>query len=143
MTRISSIVMPLIVGGFLTTAMAAFGQQCDILFQGTPVVSPDPVTAGRDITLSYVIHNNGPGNAGTSQTLIHIENSSGTAIAGEIFSAPAVNAGANSSTQYCTLTVPAGSLTGTYTAYAFLDIEGQLDESDTSNDRSPDVNFTV
>jgi hypothetical protein len=145
MTRISSIVVRLLAGGFLTTAMAAFGQQCDILFQGTPVVSPDPVTvdvAGRDITVSYVIYNNGPGSANNSSTSIKILTPSGDLLVQGDFPAPEVSANDNFDPQYCTLTIPAGTPAGTYTVYVGLDVNFQLDESDRDNDYS-NVGFTV
>jgi len=145
MTRISSIIRSLIAGGFLTTGMAAFGQQCDVLVQGTPVVSPDPVTvdlAGRDITVSYVIHNNGPGFANNTSSRIEILNPSGDLLVQGSFQAPAVSANDNSDTQYCTLTIPAWTPAGTYTVYVGLDVNFQLNESDRDNDYSH-VGFTV
>ena len=118
-------------------------QQCDIVVQGTPAIAPNPVTAGNNITVSYVIHNNGPGNAGTSQTKIQIKNSSGTPITAPTFAAPAISGGANSPTQSSSVSIPAGTAAGTYTAFVILDNQGQLNQSNTSNDFTPGVNFTV
>ena len=118
-------------------------QQCDIVVQGTPTISPNPVTAGNSISIGYVIHNNGPGNAGTSQTKIQIKNSSGTEIAAPTFSAPAINASANSPSQSSSVTIPVGTPAGTYTAYVILDNLSQLNQSNTANDLTPGVSFTV
>jgi len=54
-------------------APTAWGAQCDIVVQGTPTISPNPVNAGSPITVYYTIHNNGPGDAGSSQTKIQIK----------------------------------------------------------------------
>ncbi len=121
----------------------AFSQQCDIVVQGTPTISPDPVTSGNNITVSYIIHNNGPGNAGTSQTKVQIKNSSGTTITQPTFSAPAINANSNSPTQQNNIAIPSGTPAGTYTAYVILDNLSQLNQSNIGNDYTPGVNFTV
>lgn len=117
--------------------------RCDIIVQGTPTISPNPVTAGNSITVKYVIRNNGSGNAGTSQTKIQIKNSSGTQITAPTFSAPAISASTNSPSQSNSVTIPAGTPAGTYTAYVILDNQNQLNQSNTSNDLTPGVNFTV
>jgi uncharacterized membrane protein/N-acetyl-anhydromuramyl-L-alanine amidase AmpD len=116
--------------------------QCDIVVQGTPGISPNPVTAGNDITVSYTIKNQGAGNAGTSQTKIQIKNSSGTQVAAPTFSEGSLSAGA-SANRSRTVTIPSGSAAGTYTAYVILDNLSQLDESNTANDLTPGVNFSV
>lgn len=117
--------------------------QCDIVVQGTPTVSPNPVTAGSSISVGYIIHNNGPGNAGTSQTKIQIKNSSGAQITAPTFSTPAINADASSPTQSSSVPIPVGTAAGTYTAYVVLDNLSELDESNTGNDLTAGVNFTV
>jgi PKD repeat protein len=118
-------------------------QQCDIVVQGTPTISPNPVTPGNSIAVSYIIHNNGPASAGSSQTKIQIKNSSGTQITSSTFSAPSVTAGGNSSTQSNSVTIPSGSSAGTYTAFVILDNLGELNQSNTSNDSTAGVSFSV
>src|SRR5579862_6519479 len=131
------------VAAFFMGVEPLWAAQCDIVVTGSPSISPNPVTAGNSITVSYVIHNNGPGNAGTSQTKIQIKNSSGTEITAPTFSAPAISANSDSPTQTSTVLISAGTPPGTYTAYVILDNLTQLNQSNTSNDLTPGVTFAV
>ena len=62
-----------IVQNFLTKITST---PCDILVQGTPTISPNPVQAGNSILVSYTIKNQGGSTAAASQTKIQIKNSS-------------------------------------------------------------------
>ena len=117
-------------------------QQSDIVVQGTPSISPNPVTSGNAITVSYTIANQGSGNAGSSETKIQIKNSSGTQITAPIFSEGSLTAGASASRSR-SVTIPSGSAAGTYTAFVILDNQSELDQSNTTNDFTPGVNFAV
>lgn len=123
-------------------SVSAPAAQCDIVVQGTPSISPNPITSGNSITVSYTIKNQGAGSAATSQTKVQIKNSSGTEITAPTFSESSLSAGASAS-QSRTVTIPSGSPSGTYTAYVILDNSSVLSQSNTSNDYTPGVNFSV
>src|SRR5258706_134896 len=136
--RLALVILCLLGLAFTTSA-----QQCDVVVQGTPTISPNPVTAASKMTVSYTSHNNGTATAGTSQTKIQIKNASGTLITSATFSAPAITAYASSPTQASVVAVPAGTTAGTYTAIVILDNLSQLNQSNTANDFTPPVSFTV
>lgn len=115
---------------------------CDILVQGTPSISPNPAQAGSSITVSYTIKNQGGSTASASQTKIQIKNSSGTEIIAPTFSDPSIAAG-GTSLQSHTVTIPSSANAGTYTCYVILDNTSALGQSNTSNDYTTGVNFSV
>ena len=123
-------------------SVSAPAAQSDIVVQGTPSISPNPVTSGNSITVSYTIKNQGAGSAATSQTKVQIKNSSGTEVTAPTFSEASLSAGASASRSR-SVTIPTGSPSGTYTAYVILDNSSVLNQSNTSNDYTPGVNFSV
>jgi GH25 family lysozyme M1 (1,4-beta-N-acetylmuramidase) len=115
---------------------------CDIVVQGTPTISPNQVTAGNQITVSYTIKNQGGSTAAASQTKIQIKNSSGTEITASTFSDPSITAG-GTSFQNHSVAIPSSAGAGTYTCYVILDNLGNIGQSNSQNDFTPGVSFTV
>ncbi|MBI4661759.1 MAG: hypothetical protein HY735_23295, partial [Verrucomicrobia bacterium] len=114
----------------------------NIVVKGMPTVRPDPVTAGNSVTVVYAIMNLGLGDAGGSQTKIQIKNSSKTEVTAPTFPAPAIKAG-ESVNQSSVVPLSSAIPGGIYTAYVILDNLKQLNQSDTPNDLTPGVTFTV
>lgn len=115
----------------------------DIVVQGSPSISPDPVTAGNSITVSYSIQNKGTADAESSQTKIQIKDAAKNEITSKTFSAPPVGASETSSPQSNHIKIPVNVPAGTYTAYVILDNTTELDQSNTKNDYTPGVDFSV
>ena len=115
---------------------------CDMVVEGIPAISPNPVTAGNAITVDYTVKNQGVGTAGSSHTKIQIKNSSGVEITAPTFTENSIST-SSSVSQTRSITIPSSAEAGTYTAYVILDNLGQLNQSDTTNDLTPGVNFSV
>ena len=114
----------------------------DIVVQGIPGITPNPVASEQSITVSYTIRNDGPADAAATQTKIQIKDSANIQLTKATFSDPAIAAG-NTSDQSASVLIPEGSPAGTYTVYVILDNLSQLHQPRTSNDIALGVNFTL
>ena len=120
----------------------ANSDKSDMVVQGTPSTSPNPVTAGNEIAVSYTIRNQGLGAAGTSRTRIRVIDSTGVQLITAVFAEAALASGA-SAVRTRNVELPANSAPGNYTAVLYLDSRTELDQSDTGNDRAQTPVFTV
>ena len=112
----------------------------DLVPQGI-TVTPNPATAGAAITVSYTILNSGGTNAASTQTKVQIKSSAGAVLTQPTFSSGPIAAyGSVSESRSIVL---AGSTAGTYTATVIVDNLRQLNQSNTANDYSQPVSFTV
>ena len=116
--------------------------QCDVVVQGIPGISPNPVAPSQSIMVSYTIRNSGPADAGATQTKVQVKNSTGIQLTSATFADPPVAAG-DSSSRSAAIPIPPGTPNGTYSAFVILDNLSALNQSDTSNDIAPGVSFTV
>jgi trimeric autotransporter adhesin len=113
----------------------------DLLPQNV-TVTPSAVTAGGTITVSYTVKNQGGTNAPASHTKIQIKNSSNVQITAPVFSTSAISANSSVNESH-TVTIPSGSAAGSYNAYVIVDNNSEVTQSNTSNDFSAAVPFTV
>jgi hypothetical protein len=114
----------------------------DLAYSGVPSANPNPVTAGNSVAINLTIANIGNGNAAASTTKIQIkpQGSTTTTVQG-YFATPAINANSSVAQSY-SLTIPAGSAAGTYTAYLILDNYNTSGNTNFANDQT-NFNFTV
>jgi len=115
--------------------------QADLLPQSI-AVTPATVTAGSMITVSYTVRNQGGTNAPASHTKIQIKNPSNVEVAAPVFSTSAINA-SSSVNESRTITIPSGSAAGTYNVFVIVDNNSEVTQSNTTNDLSAAVPFTV
>ena len=112
----------------------------DIVVQGIPEITPNRVTSGQSITVSYTIRNDGPADAGATQTKIQIKDSTNVQLTRATFAEPAIVAG-NTIDRSASVLIPEGSPDGTYTVYVILDNLSQLCQPKPSNDISEGVHL--
>ena len=124
-----------------TFHVQAAATQADLVPQGVSV-SPTTVAAGGTITVSYTVRNQGGTNAPASHTKIQIKNPSNVEATSQVFSTVAISAGSSVNESH-PITIPAGSGAGTYNAYVIVDNNSEVVQSNTSNDYSAAVPFTV
>ncbi len=107
----------------------------DLVVSGSVSVSPNPVTVGSNVTISYTVLNQGTANAGASTTKIQIKNTSTNILLTEgYFSTSAISAGSSTINESHSLQIPSNAATGNYTVYIILDTQNSIGQSDTSND---------
>ena len=121
-------------------AVQASASPADLVPQSISV-SPNPATAGGSVTVSYTIANQGGTNAPQSETKIQIKSSSGALLTAPTFTTNAISA--NASVNESRTVSLAGATSGTYWAYVVLDNQRQVTQSDSVNDLSVGVSFTV
>ncbi|MDA1277978.1 MAG: PA14 domain-containing protein, partial [Verrucomicrobia bacterium] len=93
--------------------------------QGAVTVSPSPILAGGNITVSFVIRNGGSGTAQASTTRVKVVGAGENVIVDQTFSVDVINAGATLNQSH-PLTIPATAAAGTY------GIEIKLDDANSA-----------
>ncbi len=116
----------------------------DLVISGSVTVSPNPVTAGNNLTVSLTIQDQGSGTASASTTRVQIKNAALTAtIADQDNSTPSIAAGGSVSQNY-TVAIPAGTTPGSYNAYITLDRYNTAGQgSNTGNDLGSSSAFNI
>jgi GH25 family lysozyme M1 (1,4-beta-N-acetylmuramidase) len=104
-------------------------------------ISPDPATAGGNVTVSYTVANQGGTAAPASHTKVQIKNASNVLLTEQTFSTVSISA--NSSTSENRSMSLAGASAGSYYAYVIVDNNSEVTQSNTGNDLSSGVSFTV
>jgi uncharacterized membrane protein len=113
---------------------AVFAQaKPDLIIIGSVSVTPNPVTAGSSVTVSYTVKNQGTAFANQSTTRIQIKNASSVLLTEQYFTTSALSAGA-STTESRSLSIPNSAAAGTYTVYVILDYNNAIGQSNTNND---------
>jgi hypothetical protein len=103
----------------------------DLIITSSVGISPNPVAAGSNLTVTYTVKNNGSGNATQSQTQIHVQRFLTTI---EIFhTTPALTAG-SSITENVVVPIHISVEAGAYTVYVMLDYGKSIGQSNVSND---------
>ncbi|GEM_PF-5136872 len=105
----------------------------DLIITGSVSVSPNPVTAGNSVTVSYTVRNQGTATANQSTTRIQIKNASNVLLTESYFTTSALSAGV-SRTENRSLSISSSAAAGTYTVYVILDYNNAIGQSNTSND---------
>ena len=105
----------------------------DLVVSGGVGVSPNPVSPGNSVTVSYTVYNQGNGNAAQSTTKIQIKDGSGTLLTQQYFTVPSIGAG-SSSPQSSSMSIPSTAVSGTYTVYVVLDYNNAIGQSNINND---------
>ncbi len=103
-------------------------------------VSPNPATGGS-VIVSYTVANQGGTAAPASHSKVQIKNSSNVLLTQQTFSTAGIPA--NSSTNESRSMSLTGASAGTYYAYVIVDNNGEVTQSNTSNDLSSGTAFTV
>jgi len=105
----------------------------DLIITSSVSASPNPVTAGNNVTISYTVKNNGDGNANSSQTRIQIKNSLGTLLVENYFTTSSLSVG-SSTNESRSLSISSSAASGSYTVYVILDYNNSIGQSNTGND---------
>jgi len=106
--------------------------QPDLIPQ-SETVSPNPVTAGNALTVSYTVRNQGAGNAAATNTKVRIVDASNVLVVEQVFATIALTAG-QSTNESRSITIPAGTTTGSYTVKVIVDNYSAVSQSSTAND---------
>ena len=115
---------------------------CDLSFINPQSITPAQGTAGNAVSIQYTIRNNGPANAGSTQTKIQLKNSTGNQVASQLYSEPGLSSG-ESRTQNRSFDIPTGLPAGSYVAFVILDNYDALTQSSSGNDYSPPIAFLL
>ena len=117
----------------------------DLVITGSVDVSPNPVTAGTNLTVSYTVLNQGAKASPNSQTVIQISLATNTVpVVQTNHTTPGLIAG-GSVGENVTLFIPSSTAPGAYTVYVTLDYNKALGQSETDNDimQTPDGALSI
>lgn len=104
----------------------------DLIITSSVGISPNPITVGSNLTVSYSVKNIGNANAAASKKRIQVKLGSSTTVTTQITNnTSALNAGV-SRNDTATVPIPAGTSAGDYTVYVILDYNDATGQSDTS-----------
>ncbi len=121
---------------FLILATSAAFGAADLVPQSI-TVGPPTVDAGRAVTVSYTVRNQGDTNAPSSQTKVQIKNAESLEVVVQDFTTPAIKANA-SVRESREVIIPLSAAAGVYKAFVILD-----NKSEVAQDGAPRSNMSA
>lgn len=106
----------------------------DLVISGSIGASPNLVTAGNNVTISYTVRNQGTGNASSSSTRIQIKNAATNALLIESYFTTSALAAGSSVSEYRSISIPSSAASGGYMVYVILDHNNAIGQSNVNND---------
>jgi RHS repeat-associated protein len=117
----------------MLSAAYAFCAAPNLVITSAIGVSPNPINAGNDLTVSYTVKNIGTGNAAASKTKIQVKLGSSAIITKELIVDTAALGAGLPRNDTAVVPISANVSAGNYTVYVILDYNDAIGQSDTSS----------